>query len=286
MKVKDIKSEYQGELASIYERSELDEITSLAFEAVKGFSKTDMTIRMDEKVTAEEAYKLGKILSGLKQNKPIQQILGYAWFYGMKFIVNENVLIPRPETEELVQWIIHEVTDHRAPVSILDIGTGSGCIAIALKKNIEDAKVFALDISDKALAVATKNAELNHTQIQFTHSDILSIPTPNSQLPSHLDILVSNPPYLLHSDKSTLQERVLDHEPHLALFAGEDDLIYYKAIADFACNNLTKEGMLFFEIHEKKGEELKQLLEAKEFKNVQLRKDLSGKDRMIKASLK
>jgi release factor glutamine methyltransferase len=280
MKVRDVIADYREKLSAQYDKDELNEIISLALEAVKGFTKTALTMQSDAKLTTNEAYELGRILYDLKQNKPIQYILGYSWFYGMKFTVNEDVLIPRPETEELCRWII-ETAKHKAEIkNVLDIGTGSGCIAIAVKKNLSHLNVTALDVSGKALAVAKTNAEQNQTSIHLIHADILQQPA----LAQRFDIIVSNPPYVLHSDKTSLHERVIKHEPHLALFADEEDaLVYYKAIADFAAQHLNENGILFFEIHESKGKEVTDLFISKSFRDVELRKDISGKDRMIKA---
>src|SRR5690349_1910309 len=172
MKVIDIKREFQKELGALYDQGEFNEIISLAFEAVKGFSKTDVISKSDQSLTTKDTYELGKILHDLKLNKPIQYILGSSWFYGMKFLVNENVLIPRPETEELVRWIIEDSQTLIPNSQFIDIGTGTGCIAIALKKNLPNTYVSALDISDKALEVAKQNAEANNTSINFIHADI------------------------------------------------------------------------------------------------------------------
>jgi release factor glutamine methyltransferase len=286
MKVNEVRQWFREELSSLYEADELDEILFLVMEEVMPATirtKTDLIIKKNEIISDSEQKRLEKIISELKLNKPVQYILGYAWFDGMKLFVNESVLIPRPETEELVASIISQISNLKHPISILDIGTGSGCIAIALKKNIPQANVFALDISEKAIEVASKNAKANHAEINFILDDVFKLQTLNNELPT-LDIIVSNPPYVLHSDKSTLQARVMEHEPHLALFAGEEDaLIYYRAIADMTVRFLKPGGMLFFEIHETKGNEIKEFLTAKGFKDVETRKDMSGKDRMVKA---
>jgi release factor glutamine methyltransferase len=283
MTVLDIRTKYRSELNSFYEEDELNEIISLAFESVKGFTKTDLTLKTDEPVNAEEQKRFDYVLSELKTGKPIQYILGYAWFYGMKFFVDEHVLIPRPETEELVRWIIEEDGNQKSGIrNLLDIGTGSGCIAVALNKKLPFVNVDALDVSDNALSVAKKNAELNHVQVTFILADVFHINP--SAINKQYNVIVSNPPYVLHSDKPSLHERVLKYEPHLALFADEKDaLIYYRAIGDFALLNLSKDGALFLEIHHQKANEVCELLQTKGFRDVEVRKDMSGKDRMVKA---
>jgi release factor glutamine methyltransferase len=196
------------------------------------------------------------------------------------------VLIPRPETEELVEFILSEVRNHKSEVSqILDIGTGSGCIAIALKKNLPDANVSAIDISDEALLIAKANAILNQTIVNFLRADILSPISPKNKSEGTFDIIVSNPPYVRISEKEKMSKNVLDYEPHLALFVNDNDpLLFYKAIAEFALENLSPNGKLYFEINEALGAEIKKLLEEKGFKNVEVKKDMSGKERMTVAS--
>jgi release factor glutamine methyltransferase len=283
MTVRDVILKYRTELRPLYDGSELNEIISLVLEFVKGSSKTDMITKDNISLNDDEALQLQNILSELKTNKPVQYVLGYSWFYGMKLKVNQDVLIPRPETEELVRWIIDDYKSKFA-IRVLDIGTGSGCIPIALKKNISNAEVIAIDVSEKALEVAKKNARVNNVDVQFIQQDILQWNDASKQLQTPFDIIVSNPPYILQSDKSSLQERVLKYEPHLALFTGtEDDLIFYHSIADYAFHNLVADGSLYLEIHERKGEDVKALLAAKGFSSVELMEDMSGKERMVKA---
>lgn len=208
-----------------------------------------------------------------------------AWFAGMQFYVDENVLIPRPETEELVAWIVQEhKTLHLQNVKILDIGTGSGCIPIALKKQLPTCDIHAADISKGALSTAQKNASTLHAAITFHEVDILD-ETSRNRL-SKFDVVVSNPPYIKQSEEAAMHYNVLKYEPHLALFVPDEDaLLFYKAIADFGLQHLTAGGKLFFEINEMLGASVKALLKQKGYSNVEIRKDMQGKDRMVKAIL-
>ena len=207
-------------------------------------------------------------------------------YYGLPFIVDENTLIPRPETEELVAWVVEEVAKEtlqkNQKLSILDIGTGTGCIPVSLAKNIPKSNVSAIDISKKALEIAKKNALLNDTEIDFFEIDILT----SQSLPQQFDIIVSNPPYVRELEKKEIKKNVLQNEPHLALFVANDNpLVFYKKIANLAKKFLTKKGILFFEINQYLEKETKKMLEKKGFKNIELRKDLFGNYRMIKCQL-
>jgi release factor glutamine methyltransferase len=220
------------------------------------------------------------ILEKLKIQIPIQYIIGTTHFYGLEFIVDENVLIPRPETEELVDWIVklNSKLSKKKNLKILDIGTGSGCIAVSLAKNIPNSEVFAIDVSEKALAIAKKNAILNKVPVTFLHKNILE----TKDLNQKFDIIVSNPPYVRNLEKAEIKPNVLDNEPHLALFVPDNDpLIFYKKIAELAAANLNPNGQLFFEINQYLGKETQELLEYIGLKNIELRKDIYGNDRMI-----
>jgi release factor glutamine methyltransferase len=222
-------------------------------------------------------------LEQLKKEIPIQYILGVTHFYGLEFEVNSAVLIPRPETEELVDWIVQKskIKNQKSKIKILDIGTGSGCIAIALAKNLPNAQVFALDVSEKALATAKKNAEKNQVQLSFIHQSILE----TEDLAQEFDIIVSNPPYVRELEKHEIKNNVLDNEPHLALFVEDNDaLIFYRKIAQLAQKNLKSEGQLYFEINQYLGKETLNLLLEMGFKNCELRQDIYGNDRMIQCS--
>ena len=221
------------------------------------------------------------VLSELKLGKPIQYVLAESEFYGLKYKVNPSVLIPRPETEELVDLIIQQ--NKNSEKSILDIGTGSGCIAIALQKNLSLSKVSAIDISEDAITLARENASLNQVEIAFFNDNALHL---NSQIYPLYDIIVSNPPYIANAEKKEMNHQVLNHEPHLALFVDDDNpLIFYDKISDFALTNLSPQGKLYFEINQTLGLATKKLLENKGF-SAEIIKDINGNDRIIFAQLR
>ncbi|GAA6772919.1 peptide chain release factor N(5)-glutamine methyltransferase [Flavobacterium sp. CGRL2] len=225
-----------------------------------------------------------ELLKQLKKEVPIQYLLGKTNFYGLDFEVNENVLIPRPETEELVEWIINENSnpDKSKKTKILDIGTGSGCIAISLAKNLPNAEVYGIDVSKKAIETAKRNAVKNNVDVTFVLLDILE----TEELRCNFDIIVSNPPYVRNLEKEEIKKNVLDYEPHLALFVEDNDaLIFYKKIASLAQKRLFEKGKLYFEINQYLGKEMIELLENMDFKNVELRKDIYDNDRMIKGNI-
>jgi release factor glutamine methyltransferase len=280
--VQDVFSAYRDGLKDLYSFDETVAITLLAVSETTMFSKATIKAFPEKRILTGQSDHLCDILNQLKTGKPIQYILGHTEFYGLIFEVNSSVLIPRPETEELVEWAISSVSGEQWAVgSILDIGTGSGCIAISLKKHLTGFKVSAIDISDDALKTAKENARLNNVDVTFFNADILNI---KSEIEiSKSEIIISNPPYVTLHDKTQMHQNVTDFEPHTALFVPEDDpLIFYKAIADFAIKNLSPGGLLFFEINESYGDEIVKLLAAKGFKNIELKKDMSGRDRMIK----
>jgi release factor glutamine methyltransferase len=246
--------------------------------------RIDLALNIDLHFNEDEILIWNEILDKLKLEIPIQYILGTTHFYGLEFNVNENVLIPRPETEELVEWIISSAVNMPKfkEIKILDIGTGSGCIAISLAKNITDAEVSAIDISDKALATAKENADLNEVAVAFIQKNILE----TNDLEQQFDIIVSNPPYVRNLEKAEIKSNVLANEPHLALFVEDNDaLIFYRKIAELATKNLSLEGKLFFEINQYLGKETVELLEKMHFKNIELRKDIYGNDRMISCNI-
>lgn len=236
-----------------------------------------MIFSQDHPVNVKELQTYEDVISQLQSGKPLQYILNEAPFYGLTFMVNPSVLIPRAETEELVNWIINLAGQGVSNGDLLDIGTGSGCIAIALKKHLKDWDVFAMDISAPALAVAALNAKANDVQVQFIEADALVY-----HGLQQFDVIVSNPPYIKEDEKATMQANVLNFEPHSALFvSNKNPLIFYKAIADIALKNLRENGYLFFEINEYLAEQTVAMLAAKGFKNIELKKDMQGKDRMI-----
>ncbi|WP_231491815.1 peptide chain release factor N(5)-glutamine methyltransferase [Pedobacter sp. Leaf170] len=277
MNIKDLEKEYLQSLKDLYGAEEAKALFILSTSNIVKLTQSEILLKQDKVITVKQSDKLLKILEDLKMGKPIQHILGEAYFYNLPFRVNENVLVPRPETEELVGWIVTEVKQTKK--SLIDIGTGSGCIAVSLKKNLSHLDVSALDVSEKALTVAQENANLNQAEINFIEADILSYTTSETY-----DIIVSNPPYIRELEKADMHQNVLEHEPHRALFvSNENPLIFYNAIADFALTNLNPNGYLFFEINEFLWAETLQILIDKQFKNIELRKDMQGKDRMIMA---
>jgi len=275
--IKDVFDFFKQGLAELYEPNESEAITLLAISEISNLSKAKVKAFPELELQGPDIEKLNNALARLRTGEPIQYILGTTLFYGLPFIVNPSVLIPRPETEELVEWMLQSA---KSNANILDIGTGSGCIAISLKKNLTNARVFAIDVSIEALATAKQNALINQVEVNFIEGDILQ--SSNSKASTAYDIIVSNPPYVTLLDKERMHSNVTDFEPHTALFVPENDpLIFYRVIADYAVNNLTDKGLLFFEINESYGQETTALLSQKGFINVQLRKDMSDRDRMI-----
>lgn len=275
MKFKEIERLYQDSLTGQYDLNEAAGIFSLVLESICGWSLNEINIRILQEASVEEHHSLIAALTELKTGKPVQHVIRTAWFYGKQFDVNADVLIPRPETEELVEWILQSLSPG---AEVLDIGTGSGCIAITIKSKRADVKVSAMDISEGALATAKRNAALHHTDIEFLQEDVLNYSTEQN-----FDIIVSNPPYITQREKGEMHDHVLLHEPHLALFVtDENPLIFYKAIADLAINVLKPEGYLFFEINAYLGKEMTDMLKDRNFTDIILKKDMQGKDRMIR----
>ncbi|MBL7910578.1 MAG: peptide chain release factor N(5)-glutamine methyltransferase [Bacteroidia bacterium] len=273
---------YHSELYSIYESSEIDAILNLALEHYLGFSKTDIVNRRNENLNQSDLLKLYFCCKELKKNIPIQYILKEAWFYNLKFSVNPYVLIPRPETEELVDLILKE---NAATRSLLDIGTGSGCIPIAIKKKLKNSFVSACDISADALNVARKNADLNKTEIHFVEVDILNEKESTKKIETTFDVIISNPPYIKADEKTSLSEHVINNEPHLALFVnGQDDIIFYKKIVDLCGEKLNAKGKLYFELNPITAQNVADYANSsKQFSKVELIKDMSGKTRFLRA---
>jgi release factor glutamine methyltransferase len=279
--LKDVFVRYHQRLDELYSVEEAESITLLVINEITGFSKAKIKAFPEIEVSNEKTAQLEYIATELSAGKPLQYVLGHTEFYGLLFKVNSSVLIPRPETEELVEWVLSSA-DGSLPVRVLDVGTGSGCIAVAVKKNLAGANVTAIDISAAALRTAKENALLNNAEVDFMQADILS---PGVELNSlKFDIIISNPPYVTLADKMLMHRNVTDFEPHTALFVPENDpLIFYKAIAFYASVSFNSNGFLFFEINEGYGDEVVSLLQENRFENVELRKDMSGRDRMVKA---
>ena len=272
-KVSNILSYFRQELSAVADEREITSWYYISMEYLLVYNRSDCIINSNQVLNKSQLSKIKQIVAELKTHKPIQYILGKTEFYGLKIKVNEHTLIPRPETEQLVDWILKENF-----VAALDIGTGSGCIPIALAKHT-DAKVLAIDVSEDALLIAEENAKNNEVKIDFIHQDILQT---NSL--QKVDLIVSNPPYVLESEKEKMQENVLDYEPELALFVEDKNpLIFYKKIASLAINFLNENGKLFFEINAKFGKETIEMLADIGFVNIELKKDMNDKDRMIKA---
>jgi release factor glutamine methyltransferase len=243
--------------------------------------KSSILRHKDKKISLNERLRIEEMIEDLKKYRPVQYITGETEFYGLRFKVDENVLIPRPETEELVEWIIKEEKP-QAGYKLLDIGTGSGCIAVALAKYLPAAEIFALDIADKALDIAKQNAKQNQVSVHFFRYDILA----DEPFNLTFDCVVSNPPYITQKEKTAIAKNVLDYEPHQALFVpDENPLLFYERIAGFARKHLKENGSLYFETSSLHGRASAKLLEEKKFKSVKLLKDISGNDRIIIAKL-
>jgi len=293
MLLKTYKTTFLNELSNLYDDQEIESFFYIVLESFHNIKRIDLALNPNMEMNSMQLLRWERVLAELKKEKPIQYILGETEFYGLHFLVNKNTLIPRPETEELVDWILVESRNLKfESLKILDIGTGTGCIAISLAKNLPNAQVAAIDVSEKALFVAKENAKVNAVVVNFIKTDILKIddleqlPTSNFQLPTHFDIIVSNPPYVRNLEKSKINPNVLEYEPHLALFVEDTDaLLFYRKIAEFAKKNLSEKGKLFFEINQYLGIETVELLERLGFKNIELRKDIYDNDRMILCSL-
>jgi len=280
MTLKQYKDLFLATLVPVVDASEAERFFYITLEELAGWRRMDYLMHPEAKITTNDELRWKAVLNSLEQQQPIQYIFGKAHFYGLEFKVNEDTLIPRPETEELVEWIIHE-NNKRPAFNVLDIGTGSGCIPITLAKHITQAAVSSIDVSVNALAIAKENAQANEVRVNFILTDILQA----SALPQQYDVIVSNPPYVRNLEKAEIKPNVLQYEPHLALFVEDSDpLIFYRKIAHLALNHLTPGGKLYFEINQYLGAETVTLLEEIGFTNVILRKDLFGNDRMISCS--
>jgi release factor glutamine methyltransferase len=282
MLLNDIKQALKKQLAGQFESVELNPILSILIEHVTGWDQVQQVIHKDNAISEEEVLAFETAATALLAGRPIQYITGKTWFMGEPYIVNDQVLIPRPETEELVDWVIEYAAIKGKALRILDIGTGSGCIAIAIKKALPEAIVSAIDISTGAIKIAATNAATLKANIEFTCLDILN----TAFLPGQYDVIVSNPPYIPMQEMKNMELQVTDHEPNIALFVpDEDPLVFYKAIARLAKLHLSANGQLFFEIHYDQGDAMIALLDEMHF-HAELRTDLFGKDRMVRASLK
>jgi release factor glutamine methyltransferase len=279
-------NDFLNQLNSIYEKREAANITDWVFENITGFKRIERIVNRNAELGKSVLQKLKSCLHELLQHKPVQYVLNEAWFYKMRFYVNENVLIPRPETEELAEWIVRDVRSTMYDVrceefKILDIGTGSGCIAVSIKKELENIDVTAIDVTEEAVSVAKKNADALNAKINFLQLDFLSENVWNSL--GVYDIIVSNPPYIPESEKKKLDKNVAAFEPGVALFVENNNaFIFYEKIAKFAQSHLSSNGKIFVEIHEEYSNEIKKIFAAYNFK-TKMKRDMYGKERMVKA---
>jgi release factor glutamine methyltransferase len=288
MTVKKFRDYFNNTLIKLYPISEIDTFLFLLLEEYLNFKRTDLVLKSNFKISTEVLSLLTSSTELLEKEIPIQYILKKTEFYGLPFILNEHVLIPRPETEELVSFVLDKVLKIETlqpverEIKILDIGTGSGCIPISLKKSLPLAEISAIEISDKALSVAKKNTLLNQVDINLIQQDILK----TSELNDIYDIIISNPPYVRELEKKEIKNNVLKNEPHRALFVKDNNpLIFYDKIAELAKNHLTKNGLLFFEINQYLGKETVELIRMKGFNTIELKKDIFGHDRILIASM-
>lgn len=299
MILKSFKEEFSKQLSLIYPKTEIDTFFFFLVEEYLGLKRIDTVLKTDLLITNDKLSLLNIALEKLKKEEPIQYILSKTEFYGFPFLVDKNTLIPRPETEELVEWVLKEVTiskenlilnNGKKPLKILDIGTGTGCIPISLAKYLPNAIISAIDISREALKIAKQNAKINNVTVNFIETNILKTESLKDILKQvqdkQFDIIVSNPPYVRELEKVEIKNNVLQNEPHLALFVDDNNpLIFYNKIADLAKLHLSKNGLLFFEINQYLAKETIAILQQKGFINIELRKDLFGNDRMLRASI-
>jgi|SRR5690606_14184036 len=281
MNIKEYRAFFLDTLSKAYDAAEAESLFYICLEELKGWKKVDLAMNSNAELDRIELVKWNEVLTQLEQERPIQYVFGNAHFYGLEFFVDENTLIPRPETEELVEWIINE-NKGKKDIKILDIGTGSGCIAITLAKNLPEAKVYAIDVSKDALAKARGNAVRNEADVTFIEKDILVA----DSLPESFDIIVSNPPYIRNLEKQEIKNNVLQYEPHLALFVDDNDpLLFYRKIAKLGGQSLLANGKIYFEINQYLGSQTVSMLEEEGYKNVILKKDIYGNDRMVSCDI-
>ncbi len=280
-----VLSYIQAQLSSVYGKSELKSVMQRVLESVFGLKPYEILLCKDKKISPDERKRIEDIVSRLKKNEPVQYVLGETEFYGMVFKVNNKVLIPRPETEELVDWIIQDRYLGLAR-NVLDIGTGSGCIAVSLSKHLLQDRVYAIDISGEALQVARQNALLNDADVRFILQDVF-MPFNPDIFPGKWDVIVSNPPYITYSEQRVMSPNVLDYEPSVALFVpDENPLLFYEKIAGLGLELLSETGALYVETSALWGQQTAGMFREKGYEEVVLKKDLSGNDRMIKARLR
>lgn len=275
-----LKSLFLDRLTPLYDAEEVARFFELLLNAFESKKRIDLVL--NPQLETQQLHRWNQALEALERFEPIQYIIGETEFYGLPFDVTPATLIPRPETEELVEWILKDAG--LTSLSILDVGTGTGCIPITLAKQLPQAQVTSIDVSTEALAVATRNAQRNGVNVQFIPQSVLETEALERCFTNHFfDVIVSNPPYVRHLEKEGIQPNVLEHEPHLALFVEDDDaLLFYRHIGQFALHHLKKGGKLYFEINQYLGNETIALVESLGFQNIVLRKDLFGNDRMLR----
>jgi len=279
MLLSQLKNEFEKALQNEFPSTEILSFFYILTEEYLGMQRIDIALNPAQEISKETQTKFKSVLNRLKKQEPIQYITGSTEFFTRKFLVNKSVLIPRPETEELVEWIILDYRNTEKQLKVLDIGTGTGCIPISLKKELKDSEVSSYDISSEALLIAKRNAKLNAAEVTFQKLDILK----TDSLDDNFDIIVSNPPYVRELEKKAMHKNVLDHEPKLALYVEDDDaLLFYSKIAELASKSLNKDGRLYFEINQYLPEETKSLVEQFGFE-AELKKDIFGNYRMLKA---
>jgi len=283
MTVQEARQELVNSLVNIYDEGEAANITELIMEYITRWTRTEQISNKDVPFSFSQINLLENITDRLLKHEPVQYIISEAWFAGMKFYVDRNVLIPRPETEELVDWLVRDCSKETRHLKMLDVGTGSGCIAIVIKNKLPGVDMWACDVSDAALTVARMNADGLNAPIDFVPLDFLDSEQ-RKQL-GFFDIIVANPPYVPQKDKIPMRKNVVAYEPHLALFVSDDDpLVFYDAIADFGEGHLKDDGRIYLEIHEEIGGKVTELFTRKGYSSTELKKDLEGKDRMVRIS--
>lgn len=280
MLLSEFKSKFVNELKGEFPKEEIQSFFNILTGSFLKMSRLDVALDPEKILSETELEQFEDALFRLKKHEPIQYITGKTEFFGLKFKVNKSVLIPRPETEDLVLWILDDFKERKEDLKILDIGTGSGCIAISLAKNLPQAKITAIDISEEVIETARENAELNQIEIEFKQADILQM----TELPEHYDVIVSNPPYVRELEKEDMQRNVLEFEPETALYVKDHDpLLFYEKISELAANSLKSNGAVYFEINQYLGEETEKILTGKNFHTI-LKKDIFEVDRMLKGT--
>lgn len=280
MLLKEFRSKFTNELQGEFPKEEIQSFFNILTESFLKMSRLDVALDPEKKLSETQLDQFGDALLRLKKHEPIQYITGETQFFGLNFKVNKSVLIPRPETEDLVLWILDDFNERKEELKILDIGTGSGCIAVSLAKNLPQAKITAIDISVEAIDAARENAELNQVEIEFKQADILQM----TELPEQYDVIVSNPPYVRELEKEDMQRNVLEFEPETALYVKDHDpLLFYEKISELAVNSLKNKGAVYFEINQYLGEETEKILIGKNFRTI-LKKDIFEVDRMLKGT--